>query len=114
MTLFEPKKSQEDLKLWFTYKYRKFTHHIYEGEKFKSYILFTRFQENLEVFVKLKEKNSWFMYIWGGKSCLILVNKFENHSHLFVKLHALRINFGLNYASHVKPLPPSVKYVYEI
>ena len=85
MTLFEPKKSQEDLKLWFTYKYRKFTHHIYEGEKFKSYILFTRFQENLEVFVKLKEKNSWFMYIWGGKSCLILVNKFENHSHLFVK-----------------------------
>ena len=42
------------------------------------------------------------MYIWGGKSCLTLVNKFANHFRLFVN------------ASHVKPLPHSVKYVYEI
>ena len=70
MTLFEPKKSQEDLKLWFTYKYRKFPHHIYEGEKFKLYILFTRFQENLEVLKFEIERKKFVVHVYLGRQVM--------------------------------------------
>ena len=60
-----------------------------------------------------ERKKSWVMYIWRGKSYLILVHNFTNHAQHFVKLIDYILILAL-ITHHVNLLPSSYKsYVFQ-